>query len=282
MSFGKSNKTTKTSQQSQTDPWEPTIPYLTDFLGSLNNIKGTPGPTTAQSTAYGQLTNNATTGPNYATELDQLTRDTLAAPSRAGEVDAAGRTFQERIAPIASGSNISLDNPILQQALQMVGDDASNRVRGAFAGVGRDITGNAAGQRALGKGVTEAQLPLLLGEIARQQGRTDAAIRDSATGANTTATTAQGLDTNALATRATAPSVIAAAAGERDRPANTVISLEEQLKTMPYEDLSLLAQLLLPTAGLGQQSQGTGTQKQRGTSFGLDIGKAGSALMSLF
>jgi hypothetical protein len=290
MSFGcgSSKKTTDTSQQSQTEPWAPTIPYLTSLLGDLDSARSTLGPSKDQLDAYAQLKTNAAQGNPLVPDLQQLAKDTINLPSQSGTVTDAYSRLESQLGDVAAGKNLDiLSNPQIQAMLTQVGNDAYNRIAGAFAGAGRDITGNAAGQKAIGAGITSAQLPLLLSQYNTEEGRTDAARQALYNAGVTTGQTVQGLDTSALTTRATAPTVENAALAARDYAPNTILNLDQQLKQMPFEDLSLLASLLLPIAGLGGQSAGTGTSTTSGTSSGInlslgDIGKLGSAALALF
>jgi hypothetical protein len=287
ISFGSSKKTTNTSQQSQTEPWAPAIPYLSQFLQDLDTGRSTLGPSGDQLDAFAKLKENAAAGNPWTPQIGQLASDTLGATSRTGMVDDAYSRLQAQLGDVAAGRNQDiLSDPRIAAMLDQVGNDVQSRITGAFAAAGRDITGNAAGQGAIAKGVTAAQLPILMQEFARQQGRTDAAIRDLFGGGTSAATTGQQLDANALATRAGGVDVANAALAARDQPFNTILNLDQQLKAMPFEDLSLYAQLLLPTAGLGGQQAGTGTAVQKGSNWGLnlglgDIGKIGTAAMSL-
>jgi hypothetical protein len=108
-------------------------------------------------------------------------------------------------------------------------------------------------------------------EFARQQGRTDDATRALFTGGTTAAQTGQALDANALATRATGLPITQAALAARDAAPNTILNLDEQLKAMPFEDLSRYSSLLLPVAGLGGQQAGSGTNVQKGSNWGVGL-----------
>jgi hypothetical protein len=287
ISLGSSKKTTNTSQQSQTEPWAPTIPYLSQFLQDLGAGRSTLGPSQDQLDAFATLKKNAAAGDPNAANIAQLATDQFGATSRSPILDAAYSTLQSQLGDVASGKNQDiLSDPRIQAMLAQVGNDVQNRISGAFAAAGRDVTGNAAGQGAIAKGVTSAQLPILMDEYARQQARTDAAINEMFGAGATTAQTGQALDANALATRAGGITTDQAALAARDLPANTVLNLDQQLKDIPFQDLSLYASLLLPVAGLGQQAAGTGTSTTSGTSSGInlglgDIGKLGTAGLSL-
>lgn len=81
----------------------------------------------------------------------------------------------------------------------------------------------------------------------------------------------QGLDANALATRAGGVQTAGQALNAVNYAPNTVLNLDQQLKQMPLSDLSMYASLLLPAAGLGGQSTSQGTSNTTGTQFGVNL-----------
>lgn len=272
MSWGASSKKTTTSQQSQTEPWGPAVPYLSRFLQDADMARSNLGPSGDQLDAYAALKTNAAQGNPFTGQINQLASDAFGTQSRTGLLDQAFGDMKGQLGDVAAGKNLDiLSDPRMQAMLQQVGNDAQNRVQGLFAGAGRDITGNAAGQQALGRGVTQAQLPLLMQEFARQQGRTDTAIRDIANAGMSNATQGQALNQAAMQQRASGVDFANQAMTARDQPYNTILNLDQQLKQMPFEDLSLYASLLLPVAGLGAQQSGTGTSKTKGSSFGISL-----------
>lgn len=283
MSFGSSNKTTNTTtaQQSQTEPWGPAIPYLANFLKDADLGRSVLGPSGDQLDAYASLKQKAAQGMPWLDQIQNLTSDLFGTTSRAPTIDAAYTSMRDSLGGLARGDNQDiLSDPRMQAMLKQVGDDAQSRITGAFAAAGRDITGNAAGQGAIGRGVTAAQLPILMQEYARQQGRSDQAIRDLMTGATSAATTGQQLDAEAMGRRAQGVNAAQSYLTARDTPENTVLNLDQQIKAMPFEDMSLLASLLLPVAGLGGQQAGTSnsTSKTKGSSFGLSLGDIGKGV----
>lgn len=273
-SIGGSNQKQSQQQQSQTDPWEPTQGYLKDFLGKLNtagNVSGAgTGPTGTQTAAFNELKANVDEGNPWASQIGDVTNKLFATTSNSGQVQDAYKGLQTTLSPYASGANLDFkSNPYVTDMLKTVGDDASNRVNSMFAGAGRDFSGDHA--KALGRGVTAAQLPILASLYSDQQGKQIDAGKTLFNGGTTAATTAQGLDKDALGTNATGIDAAQAALEAKNYGANTKLALEEQIKKMPFDQLGWIAQYLFPAAGLGQQSEGESTGKASGTKWGVGL-----------
>lgn len=270
-SFGSKSEKASSSSKTQTDPWDVTIPYLKDFLAKTKTVSsGTPGATADQTAAYEQLKTNAQAGNPYASDMDALTKDLFGAESYAPEVASGYDDFSRRLTPTADGTNIDIaNNTYLQNLLKTVGDDIQWRTNSQFAGAGRDMS--AINQQAVARGVSQATAPLLLDQYNKEVSRSDAAARDLFAGNNTAATTKANLDASNAALRGSGIEAADAAVTARDQGANAILNLEQQMKQMPYEELSWLAELLYPAAGLGQQSTESGTSKAKGTSFGAGL-----------
>lgn len=271
MSFGSSKK--KGTSSSKSNPWEPTIDELTDLTTRLGNYSQTNvGPTAEQMDAFAQLKANAAQGNPYENEIGQLSADLFGADSRSGEIEAAYGDLSRRLGGIAEGNNLDInENPYLQEMLQNVGDNIYNRIGANFAGAGRNITGNAAGLKAVGKGITEGQLPTLFNQYnLERQAQSDAAktLYGAGTGA---ATAAQGLDDAALGNRLRGIDVSQAFLDAQNYGPNTILNLEEQMKDLPAEDLALYTQLIGSIAGLGGQVKGSSAEKGSSMGFGLNL-----------
>lgn len=282
--FGSSTKKTNTNQSSQTDPWDKTIPQLDAFLGDIEGLKGLTGPTGDQLDAFETLKRNAAQGNPWTGDLDKLTSDLFGYQSRSGDVTAAYGDLQRRLGDTADGKRLDpSSNPYIAQMMSTVGDDISNRIKQTFAGAGRDVTGNAAGLQAMGRGVSAGTAPILAQFFNDELNRQGDAAKTLYTAGQGSAESADGLDKSALATRGAGADAGAAAMLARDHGANTILNLDQQLKQMPFEDLSLYASLLLPIAGLGGQSQGTSNSTTKGSSssIGLNLGTIAGAIGSL-
>lgn len=286
MSFGSSDKktTSTTNQSGQVDPWDEAIPYLRDFLKQTGDVGGV-GLTPDQKAAFAYLKNNASQGNPWDVEQAKLANDMYATQDRTGQVADAYKTLQSNIGDYASGKYLDpTQNPQLMALLKQVGDDVANRTNATFAGAGRDLSG--ANQTAVAKGVTSATAPILVDQYNRaQQQQIDAAGQLYGAGTGSATTQAQ-LDAARAQLRSGGAAAGKTALDMTNQGANDVLSLDQQIKSLPYEDLARLGSILFPVAGLGNQSTGNATTNSRttGTSMGIglsDIGKIGGALSTL-
>jgi len=270
MSFGSSSNKTRQSQNSTTQPWEPTISSVERFITDVNKTKANLGPTGDQLDAFASLKEKAAQGNPWLQQIGNLATDTFGATSRSGQVDSAVANLQGQLGDYASGKFLDFENnPYVQKMLTEAGNNARNAVGQQFAAAGRDLSG--AHTAATGKAITSAQLPILSDLFGREQQNQINAAQILANAGVQGAQTAQGLDKDALSTRAGGVDLANAALTARDLPENTILNLDQQLKQMPIEDLSLYASLLLPLAGLGGTTNSQGTSKSKGTSFGISL-----------
>lgn len=271
-SYGKSKEQKQTDQNSQTDPWAPTHPLLKSFIDDLGGLWGgrdTAATGSAIDDLIGELRKDRTgdTG-GYRS----VYKDLIDTPDRTGVIDKAYGDLQSRLNPVASGANLNItENPHLQRLMQQVGDDAANRVNAQFAAAGRDLSPNNSIE--VGKGVTQAQLPLLMDQYNREQSRTDAAIRDLFGGGLDSSRTQTGMDVARGGLRkAGADMEKTLADDDRDWTTQSlakIVDLEKLRSQLPFEQAGWLAELLYGAAGLGNQSQGTATSTGKKTGFGI-------------
>lgn len=272
-SLGSKSQNTKstTNQNGQVDPWDETIPYLRDFLVKAGGV-GSLGLTEDQKAAFEYLKNNAAEGNPWDVSQAKLANDLYATTDRTGQVGDAYKTLQTNIGDYASGKYLDpTKNPQLMALLRQVGDDVANRTNATFAAAGRDLSG--ANQAAVAKGVTSATAPILVDQFNKaQQQQIDAAGQLYGAGAGSATTQAQ-LDAARAALRGQGATAGKEALDMQNQGANDILSLDQQIKMLPYEDLAKLASVLFPAAQLGNQSSGTATtnSKTTGTSVGLGL-----------
>jgi hypothetical protein len=268
MSFSFGSESKSQSSNSKQNPWAPAVPYLKDFLSQTGQVGANAGQglTPGQTAAFGELKTNALQGSPWVAQQSQLAGDLYGTADRTGIVGDAYSGLQSQLGDYASGKYLDpMSNPQMQAMLQQVGDDAANRVNAQFAGAGRDLSG--ANQQAVGRGVTQAQLPLLLDQYNRAQGQQfDAAKTLYGAGAST-ADVLSNLDAQRAALRGQGAAAGQTAQDQQNAGAERTIDLEQMMKTLPYEELGQLASLLFPAGQLGKQVKATG--ESSGTSFNL-------------
>lgn len=256
--MGKSAKS-KQNSSGYSEPWSYTIPAVRGIVDKAASAGGI-GMTPDQASAFGVLKNNAAQGNPWAQQSAQLANDAYGTVDRTGGVSGAYNTLQNRLGSYADGSQLDpMSNPQMQAMLTQVGDDVQNRINSMFAGAGRDLSG--ANQQAVARGVTQAQLPLLLDQYNRAQDQQIGASQALYGAGVNTATTNAGLDAQRQGLRAQGAGFGQQAIDQRNYAANSMLDLEQQIKGMPYEDLALLSSILLPIAGLGGSSESKGTAK---------------------
>jgi hypothetical protein len=275
VSFGSSSSTTKTQQQSQSEPWAPAIPYLTRYMQDTDMLRSLAGPSGDQLDAFTRLKELAAGGNPFAGDIKSLTSDALGYKSRSGIADQAYSTLQSQLGDYASGKYLDFEsNPYIQKMLSTVGNDVQNRINQMFAGAGRDVTGNAAGQQAIARGVTQAQLPILQQLYGREQENQMNAANMLYGAGRDTAMGGQNMDMAALDARAKGIGYGNEFINSQSFGANQILNLDEQLKRMPFDDMAMYGNLLLPAAGLGGQQAGSGVSKTSGSGFGISLSDA--------
>lgn len=269
MSLSVGGKREQQQQQQQTDPWAPAQPALRSVLSQLEGLQANPSDLTGVRSALQGLSGTLGSS-NSGQALTQAGQRIGNANDYVPQAQAGYSDLQRRLSSTADGANQDLGkNTYLQSLLSQVGNDAQNRVNAQFAGAGRDMSG--ANNIEVGKGVTQAQLPLLLDQYNREVGRSDTAARDLYQGANTTATTSQALDTarsNLIGRGAELQQAGTTAAAET---AGQRAQAEQLMAQLPYQQLGWLTELLYPAAGLGNQSQGTRTTTGSNWGFGARL-----------
>lgn len=269
ISFGSSSSKTTTNSKSQTDPWDVTIPYLTDFLGELGGAGGR-GISPDQALAFAALKANAAEGNPWTSSIAGLADQAFGTKDRTGTVQSAFEGLKGTLGDIAGGKYLDvMQNPELRKMIDSVGTDTQNRINAMFAGAGRDLSG--ANQESVAKGVTAAQLPIIMDQYNRERAaQADAAktLHDAEKGV---ATTSSELDAARLALQRLGIDLGDAAIGARDYAANQILNLDQQIKQLPLQDLGLLASILFPVAGMGAQEEGTSKGKSSSSGFGISI-----------
>jgi hypothetical protein len=263
--MGGQSSSTQT-QQSQTAPWQAAQPMLQGILGQLGIGLNNTGLTGAETGALNTLQSNAAQGNPYAGQIGGYAQSLLGgggANAQAGNVQSNLGAFRSQLTPYANGSMIG-NNPALAAQLAQIQTDVGNSVNSQFAAAGRDLSG--ANQMAYGRGVAAGEAPVIASQYNQDVGNQINAANALYNAGNTTAGALSGMQQNYLANQGQGVTAAQSALDAQNYGANATLAEEAQRRGIPVQALGLLANIGLPIAGLGSQSNGTtaGTQQMAG------------------
>lgn len=245
------------TQQSQTAPWAAAQPMLQGILNQLGTGLNNTGLTGAETGALNTLQSNATLGNPYAGQIGGYAQSLLnggGANAQAGNVQDNLATLQRQLAPYANGNMVG-SNSALAAQLAQIQSDVANSVNSQFAAAGRDLSG--ANQMAYGRGVAAAEAPVIAAQYNQDVANQFNAANALYNAGNATANTLSGMQQNYLANQGQGVTAAQSALDARNYGANATLAEEAQRRGIPVQALSLLAQIGVPIAQLGQQSTGT-------------------------
>ncbi|WP_424630737.1 tail fiber domain-containing protein [Bradyrhizobium sp. SYSU BS000235] len=256
--MGGESKQTNT-QQSQTQPWEAAQPALKGILDQLNTLIPNSGLSQTSQSAINQLQQNAQAGNPYAAQIGNLATNLLNggdATGQSGDVNQAYQDYVARLASTANGDNLDPTKiPGMGSWLDTIRDDVTNSVNGQFAAAGRDFSG--ANVQALARGVAQGVAPVITGQYNQNVANQKAAADAIYNAGNTNAGLQAGFQQQALANQQQGVQTANDALAAQNYTPQQLLQLEQLKQQLPAQTLALLAQIGVPIAGLGQQSNGT-------------------------
>ncbi|WP_298255828.1 tail fiber domain-containing protein [Bradyrhizobium sp.] len=272
--------TTSQTQQSQTAPWQAAQPDLTSILGQLNPLISNSGLTPTESGAINQLSQNAAQGNPFTGQITGLASNLLNggnATAQAPNLQGGLSTLQSQLTPFANGSMVGND-PALQAQLAQIASDTTNQVNGQFAAAGREFSG--ANQQALARGIAQGEAPVIASQY-NQDVANQLNAANSLFGAQNTASSAlSGLNQQALANQLQGASSAQDALNAQNYAPQQQLALAQLAQSIPAQNLQLLAQIGVPIAGLGTQSN-SNTQGTQDMSGAQQFGTIASGLGAL-
>ena len=171
--------------------------------------------------------------------------------------------YQNQLNPIANASLDPRTNPGIADLLSSVRQDVQNSVNGQFAGAGRDLSG--LNQQYLGRGITQAEAPILLNQYNQ-----NIANRQQAAGSlyGAAGNTAGAMGAN----QGQAFNFASLIDQLRNAPANAQLAIQNAMRSIPLGTLQTLTGLTTPIAGLGGTTTQTGTTNQLTNAIGSLLG----------
>lgn len=276
--------TSTQTQQSQTAPWAAAQPALQAMLGQVSAGLNNTGLTSAESSALDTLKTNAAAGNPYAGQIAGHAQSLLnggGATAQAGNVQDNLASYRNSLTPYANGSMVG-NNSALMAQLAQIRSDVGDSVNSQFAAAGRDFSG--ANLMAYGRGVAAAQAPVIAAQYNQDVANQLAASGALYNAGNTTANTLAQMQQSDLSNRGQGVAAAQAALDAQNYGANATLAAEAQRRGIPVQALSLLAQIGVPIAQLGQQGNNTttGTQQKSGVEQFATIASGISGLVNAF
>jgi len=256
---GTSKSQTTQSQQSTTNPWAPTMAPLNQIIGQISGQVGNAMPNAVENEALNAISANAQQGNPFAPDVMKLATDLFSGgPDRSGYATGAYDDYKAGAQPYLSQDYLDpYKNPAFKSYMDTTANDIQNRVNGMFAGAGRDFSG--ANMQTLARGITEGTAPIFANQynqnVATQRGVADNLFRAG----GSTAGLLSDLDSQNFANRGAGVAAAEQALQARDSGPMGILNAESLRRNLPLSGIANVANLLLPIAGLGGQTEGTGT-----------------------
>lgn len=261
---GQSSSTT--TQQSQTSPWQPAQGALTGILSQLNGYLPQTGINGAQTNALNTIEANSNNAAStYAPQVQGITSNLLSgggAMNYAPQYQQAYDAYKAQTQPLASNTNYDpMQTPGIGDQLQALKDSITSNVNGSFAAAGRDMSGY--NQKALGQGLAAGLAPVLTNQYNQNVANQQNAASNLYSAGNTTAGSLSNLNQQGIQNQQNGISAIASGTDVSNMGANAALQAEAQRLGIPLQNLGLLANIGIPIAGLGSQSNGTSTTQNQ-------------------
>lgn len=278
---GESKQTT--TQQSQTQPWAAAQPALKGILDQLGTLIPNSGLSQTSQNAINQLQQNAQAGNPYASQIGNLATNLLnggGATSQSGNIDQTYQNYLKATQPLASNTNYDpYSTPGFADALRTASADITNGVNSQFAAAGRDFSG--ANSQALARGLAQGLAPTIAAQYNQNVQNQQSAAGNLYSAGNTTAGLQSGLQQQGIQNQVQGVQTANDALTAQNYGPQQMLQLEQLKQQLPAQTLALLAQIGVPIAGLGQQSNSTGetTSQMSGAD---QFAKIAGGLSSLF
>lgn len=252
-----------TSSSSTTRPGAMTAPTVQGIASQLNPLIANSGLTPTQSSAIDQLTKNAQAGNLFAPQITSNATNLLnggGATSQNGALTGNLNTLNSTLAPYTDPNYSTVNSPAVQRALQAADAGITDQVNGQFAAAGRSGSGANAGNLAYNE--EKANAPILLNQ-ANQDTATRIGAANTLYGAgNTTSGAITNNNQTALGNEVQGNTAANSALAAQNWGPTAAIEAQELGKTLPAQDLGLLANIGIPLAGLNTTTNGTSNTTQ--------------------
>ena len=280
--MGGESKQTQT-QNSTTAPWEAAQPALTGILSQVNQGLGNTALNANETGAIDSMVKNAGAASQFAPQIADFAKTLLSgggATDQAGNVNANYQRYVDQTNPLASNTNYDpYSTPGFKDALSTTIADITNSTNGQFAAAGRDFSG--ANSQTLGRGIMQGVAPTIAAQYNQNVQNQQGAAGNLYQAGNTNAGILAGMNQQKLSNQGQGVTAAGAANEAANAGPNAILAAEAARKGIPLQQLSLLASIGVPIAGLGSQSSGTSTGTKQDSGW-TQFGQAANGTSNLF
>lgn len=280
--MAKKNETTTTSQ-SQTGPWTPAVPLLKNLIGKISGIST---DVTPEQTAASNAISEAAGGiPSFGSDIfSGISRmfGTDTTPE-ADLLKGAFSSFGGQLAPLVDPENLNPYNtPGFSDAISTAMNDITNKVKGVFAGSGRDPSGAGSFAKTLGRGLTEGIAPTIASQFNANRGMLSDAASKLFSGAGSLAGQLTGLGQVPLQNIMQGIGLVPAGTSAALSAPTAQAAAAQSEYGLPWGNLSPALQAALGIGSLGGTQSGTQTTSQPQSTFSNIMGglTGGAGLLS--
>src|SRR5512139_551511 len=255
---GTSHQQSQSASQSVSQPWQPAQPVLQGILSGAQSQLPNYGLNPNEQAAISQMTQNAQATPNFAPQATDLTNRYLTGDPT-GLLNPALQNYNTALSPIATGELDPTRTPGIQNVLETIRNDVSNSVNGMFAGAGRDLSG--LNTQTLARGIAQGEAPVLLDQYNQNVRNRLAAAGGLFGAAGNTANDMTRNQGNAFNLAQAIPQLM-------NMGPQGVLAAQQLQRQIPLQNLGMLANLSVPIAGLGGQTNNTSNSQGSQTMSG--------------
>lgn len=281
---GEQRQTQTTNQSSTTRPWDIATQPLTDLLNRFSGLGNETNTTldSAYANMYDALGQVPNFGPDATRGIGRMYQtDTT------GQIDMMNRGFNslnERLGGLASGAELDpYKTPGFSDAISTMTGDITDKIKGLYAGSGRDPSGAGSFAGSLGRGLTEGIAPVIQNQFNQNNANRINAANQLFNAAGSTAQGTTALGQVPLENIARAIGLSGQLPGLYTGSSAARLALANAQNDRPWQQASRWLQGVLPIASLGSQTQGTSNtdRVQEESTVGNILG-GGLGLASLF
>ena len=255
--LGQSSQQTSQTQQAQStsNPWQPAQPLLQNILSGIGGNFANLTPTSQEQSALNAWMQNAQGIPNYSGQASSIAGNFMSGDPT-GLLGPAYQQYQQTLNPIANAPLNPMQTPGFSNALNTMNQDITNQVNGEFAGAGR--SGSGLNTQALARGISQGDSSAIANQYNQNVQNTMNAGNNMFTAAGQTAGAMNTATGQGLGIASSVPQFAGMAPQAQ-------LAAGEYAQMLPMQLLGSAENLAVPIAGLGGQTNNTGSSQGQTT-----------------